>query len=144
MVVKVGAQNPFDEVQKDHDVKSTIFCVDLTGDNKKDCVVGNSDGNLRYFLNTGTEANPFQGTEQTGTANPFQHICTPGCQSGCGGCALVLSTLWCGDLDNDGDADCLTGSFTGPITYGQAKLGMIGYHHSYHTPLTIFSKLQNL
>ena len=58
-------------------------------------VIGETDGFIKYFLNTGSASN-WGYTEQTGSSNPFN--------------ATDLGSdntpaPWCGDIDADGDVD---------------------------------------
>ena len=66
-----GAANPFDGI--DIGYHSTPAFVDLNGDDKLDLVVGEDDGTLLAWRNTGTAAAPVF-TALTGTANPFNGI----------------------------------------------------------------------
>lgn len=79
--------------------------ADLNGDSIEDAIIGNSDGNLFFLKNVGTETEPeFQ--QQTGASNPFEGIdvgdfCTP---------ALA-------DLDEDDDFDIIAGDGAGGVHY---------------------------
>ena len=66
-----GAANPFDGI--DVGRHSTPAFVDLNGDDKLDLVVGEDDGTLLAWRNTGTSAAPVF-TALTGSANPFNGI----------------------------------------------------------------------
>jgi len=47
--------------------------VDINADGKLDCVVGEEDGTIRLFLNTGTSSSAVF-TEQASSANPFNGV----------------------------------------------------------------------
>lgn len=74
---------------------------DVDGDGLLDVVVGNSDGNLLYYKNTGTTSNPVF-TGKTSAANPFAGIDVGRYAEP----ALV-------DLDADGDLDIAISSLYG-------------------------------
>jgi hypothetical protein len=98
-----GAANPFTGI--DVGYRSSPDLVDLDGDGDLDAVVGESEGNLRYFENTGSTSTPGF-AEATGTANPFTGI-DVGYRSGPD---LV-------DLDGDGDLDAVVGETYGSLRY---------------------------
>ncbi len=70
---------------------------DLDGDGDLDVVVGERDGNLFYFENTGTATAPAF-VQQTGAANPFDGVDVG-----------YLQRAGFGDLDGDGDLDAVVG-----------------------------------
>ncbi|MCD6065351.1 MAG: repeat-containing protein [Bacteroidetes bacterium] len=82
---------------------STPAFADLDNDGDKDLLSGGSDGNLRYFENTGTITAPVYGI---GQVNPFS-LTNPG----------YGSTLAFADADSDGDMDVMTGEYYGNFRY---------------------------
>jgi Ca2+-binding RTX toxin-like protein len=102
-VVQTGAANPFNGV--DVGSYSTPSFADLDGDGDLDAVIGEDDGTLNYYRNTGTALAPVF-TVQTGAANPFNGVDVG-----------VASTLSFADLDGDGDLDALIGELDGTLRY---------------------------
>ena len=100
-----GVANPFNGV--DVGGYSTPSFADLDGDGDLDAVVGEFNGTLHYFANTGTATAPAF-TERTGAANPFNGI-------GVG----FFSTPSFADLDGDGDLDAIVGEIVGTLHYFQ-------------------------
>jgi Ca2+-binding RTX toxin-like protein len=98
-----GTANPFDGI--DVGSASAPTLADLDGDGDLDAVVGEFDGTLKYFLNTGSATAPAF-TEQTGTANPFNGVDVG---------FFSASTL--ADLDGDGDLDAVVGEGGGTLKY---------------------------
>ena len=100
---RTGSDNPFESVSVDN--YSTPTFTDLDADGDLDLTVGNSEGDIAYYENTGTVTGPSY-TQRTGTANPFDNI-TMG----------SWSTLALADLDGDGDPDLAVGNDGGDIHY---------------------------
>ena len=77
--------------------------VDIDNDGDLDAFIGEGDGVINYFKNTGTQDHPLF-TEQTGNANPLADI-------------DVSDTSYpaFADLDNDGDFDAFIGEMNGTI-----------------------------
>lgn len=104
-VEQTGAANPFDSISLRTD--SIAAFADFDGDGDLDAVGGKDNGQVRYFLNTGTPLAPAF-SEQTGAANPFNGF-DVGSYS-----AFALA-----DLDGDGDIDALLGASSGLLRYFQ-------------------------
>ena len=100
---RTGTANPLDSVTVGS--FSTPTFTDLDGDGDHDLIVGNEDGDIAYFENTGTVIAP-SFTQRTGTANPFDSI-TKG----------SWSTVTLADLDGDGDPDLAVGNNDGDVHY---------------------------
>ena len=79
--------------------------ADLDGDGDQDLLVGEYEGVLKYFQNTGTSLNPQFATPQV---NPFGLIAA-------NNHAIPALT----DLDGDGDIDLLVGEYNGALKYFQ-------------------------
>ena len=93
--------NPFDLT--DVGSNSTPVLVDLNSDGTLDVLTGNSDGNLIYFENTGTNTSP---SFAAGVSNPF-NLTDVGSDS----------TPTLADLDGDSDLDILVGNSEGNQFY---------------------------
>src|SRR6185369_1648939 len=94
--------------------QSTPVFADLDGDGDFDLVVGQSDGTLKYFENTGSDAAPAF-LPRTGAANPFDGIgagvaSTPASP-------ITQATPAFADVDGDGDLDMLLGQSNGTLKY---------------------------
>ena len=97
------AGGPFDGINVGDD--SAPVLADIDGDGDLDLVVGNRDGVLNYFENTGTSTTPLF-VRRTGSANPFDGI-NVGNES-----APALA-----DLDDDGDLDLVVGDEGSLLNY---------------------------
>ncbi|BAZ12675.1 YD repeat-containing protein [Calothrix sp. NIES-4071] len=102
-VAQTGTANPFNSI--DVGLLSSPAFADLDGDGDRDLVVGDWEGNLKYYKNTGSATSP-RYIAQTGTANPFNSAAVG---------ARAFPTLF--DVDNDGDFDLLVGERNGSLTY---------------------------
>ena len=100
---RTGAANPLNGVSVGG--YSTPTFTDLDSDGDQDLIVGNGDGDIAYFENTGTVTAPGF-TQRTGAANPFDTI-TKG----------SWSTVTLADLDGDGDLDLAVGNNDGDVHY---------------------------
>jgi hypothetical protein len=89
------ATNPFDGV--DIGSHSAPVFADIDGDGDFDVLVGEYDGNINYFENTGTVNQP-SFVQRTATANPFDGIDVG-----------TISIPSFSDIDNDGDFDVFVG-----------------------------------
>ena len=100
-----GSNNPFNGI--DVGIFSTPDLGDVDGDGDLDAVVGESDGNLKYYQNQGTATNPNY-VELTGSNNPFNGIDVG-----------FYSAPTLGDIDGDGDLDVVVGESDGNLFYFQ-------------------------
>jgi Ca2+-binding RTX toxin-like protein len=94
--------NPFNSIDVGSYSKPTF--ADIDGDGDFDLVVGEYDGNLNYYKNTGSAIAPIY-QEQTGD-NPFNGINVG-----------YYSTPTFADIDGDGDLDLVVGEEDGTLNY---------------------------
>jgi hypothetical protein len=105
----IEAANPLDGFDAGGNAQPVFADIDSDGD--MDAFVGNYDGNINYFKNTGSAASPvFE--EQTGVSNPLDAVAVP---PGCCGGAYASPTF--ADIDDDGDLDFFAGGYYGLIEY---------------------------
>ena len=90
-----GATNPLDSVNVG--AYSSPALIDLDADGDLDLIAGNDRGNIAYFENTGTSANPVF-TERSGALNPLDSVNVG-----------TFSSPALADLDDDGDSDLIVG-----------------------------------
>ena len=98
-----GATNPLDSVDVGNNNSPAL--IDLDGDGDLDLIAGSDRGNIAYFENTGTSANPVF-TERSGALNPLDSVNVGSFSS------PVLA-----DFDDDGDPDLIVGNKDGNIAY---------------------------
>ena len=103
---RTGAANPFNGV--DFQYRSTPSFADLDGDGDFDAIVGDNNGTLHYFQNTGSATAPVF-TERTGAANPLN-----------GGVGYYSAPSFA-DLDGDGDLDALVGDLDGILHFPEHR-----------------------
>ena len=102
---QTGAANPFDGV--DVGDSSAPGFVDVDADSDLDAFIGENDGTILFYKNTGTPLVPVF-TVQTGAANPFD-----GVDVGAGSTPAFV------DVDADGDMDAFFGESDGVINFYQ-------------------------
>ena len=98
-----GALNPLDSVNVG--TFSSPALADFDDDGDPDLIVGNKDGNIAYFENTGT-ATTASFTQRTSTNNPLDGVDVG-----------ISSSPELTDLDGDGDVDLVVWGWYGAITY---------------------------
>ncbi len=101
--LQAGTDNPFDGINVGE--SSTPNFVDIDNDGDQDAFIGEGDGTINYYKNTGTSANSVFSL-QSGSSNPFDVIDVG-----------VNSKPTFVDIDNDGDPDAFIGEKTGNINY---------------------------
>ncbi|MEB3343491.1 MAG: FG-GAP-like repeat-containing protein [Okeania sp.] len=98
-----GGPNPLNGV--DVGEYSKIAFVDVDDDQDYDALIGNKDGTVRYFQNTGT-IKKAKFKERTGNANPLNGIDVG-----------TYSAPAFGDLDGDTDLDAFVGNWDGVASF---------------------------
>ncbi|WP_369178913.1 FG-GAP-like repeat-containing protein [Candidatus Thiodubiliella endoseptemdiera] len=101
--VKTGDSNPFNGINVGNFSAPTL--VDIDGDGDLDLVVGEQNGTLKYYQNTGTTSNPAYEVK-TGDSNPFNGIDVGN-----------FSKPTLADIDGDGDLDLVVGKYDGTLKY---------------------------
>ncbi|MHB1240677.1 MAG: FG-GAP repeat domain-containing protein, partial [Gammaproteobacteria bacterium] len=106
-VEQTGSNNPFNGVTVGSCCggRSAPAFVDINGDGNYDAFIGDFDGTVDYFENTGTATSPVF-TQRTGTANPLNGV-DVGFTS--------APTFY--DVNGDGDYDALIGTKYGTVLY---------------------------
>ena len=98
-----GGENPLDGIDVGY-YSAPVF-VDIDNDGQMELVAGGYDGELHYYDNVGTQANPAF-SKRPSKHDPFEGIKTSG-----------YATPAVADLDGDGDLDFLIGKAEGEFVY---------------------------
>jgi hypothetical protein len=101
---QTSGDNPFNGVDVGDNSAPTF--VDIDNDGDMDAFIGENNGTINYYKNTGNNNAPIF-SEQTGGDNPFNGVNIGG----------VNSAPTFVDIDNDGDRDAFIGGFEGNINY---------------------------
>ena len=98
-----GGGNPFNGI--DVGDIATIDFVDINKDGLQDAFIGEESGNINFFQNNGTAANPNY-IQVIGSGNPFDGVV-----------AGMQSSPAFADIDKDGDLDAFVGNLDGQILF---------------------------
>jgi hypothetical protein len=109
---QTGSDNPFDGVDVGSYSAPTFFDIDNDGD--MDAFIGEQDGIINYYKNTGSNSAPTF-SEQTGSDNPFDGV-DVGEHS--------IPTF--ANMDMDGDMDLFIGASDGTVKYVENTSGISG------------------
>ncbi len=109
--------NPFGFTPPVSDFARPAF-ADIDNDEDLDLFLGDYEGNIHFYENIGTSANPVFASDQP---NPFGLISNGN---------LAFPTV--ADIDNDGDVDIFVGSYAGNILYFE-NTGTVSSPH-FNTP----------
>ena len=103
LIQEFGVNHPMNGEDVGREARPIFWDIDNDGD--FDLFVGENDGGIFYFQNTGSPSAPVF-TRQTGADNPFN-----GVDIG------LEADLAFADIDNDGDADAFIGEAMGNVNY---------------------------
>ncbi|MBE7174333.1 MAG: T9SS type A sorting domain-containing protein [Williamsia sp.] len=99
---QTGTSNPFNGI--DNGDYSIPTFVDIDGDGDQDAFIGDYDGTVKYYKNTGTATAPVF-TLQGGAANPLNSV------------SAYNAVPTFVDIDGDGDKDAFIGEYYGTVLY---------------------------